>query len=62
MDYYLASVLVFTGILALVLYKDRANVDRKFGIFFMRRTQKGKKFVDALAKASPTFWRLMGDL
>ncbi len=57
--YDLATFLIFILVVGLLIYRDRGKV--KFDkIIFMRRTQKGKNFIDRTAKASPGFWGVLG--
>ena len=58
-DLYTLSVLLFFGILAIVIYSDRKNIDFKY-ILIMRRTKKFRKLIDNIAKASPRFWKIIG--
>jgi membrane-associated protease RseP (regulator of RpoE activity) len=58
-DPYTLSVLLFFGILAIVIYRDRKNIDFKY-ILIMRRTKKFRKLIDNIAKASPRFWKVIG--
>jgi membrane-associated protease RseP (regulator of RpoE activity) len=44
MDLETLSVIVFFGILAIIIYLDRKNIEFKSGLM-MRRTKKGKKFI-----------------
>ncbi|MCX6821843.1 MAG: site-2 protease family protein, partial [Candidatus Aenigmarchaeota archaeon] len=44
MDLETLSVIVFFGILAIIVYLDRKNIEFKSGLM-MRRTKKGKKFI-----------------
>ncbi len=61
MDLYVLSILVFMVFFALVLYRDRKNIEIK-GILIMRKTKKGRKFIDNIAKASPKFWKIFGSI
>ena len=60
-DLYTLSVLLFFGILAIVIYSDRKNIDFKY-ILIMRRTKKFRKLIDNIAKDSPRFWKVIGTL
>jgi hypothetical protein len=44
MDLETLSVIIFFGILAIIVYLDRKNIEFKSGLM-MRRTKKGKKFI-----------------
>ena len=52
-------MLVFIGALAALIYKDRNSVQRQ-SILFYRRTKKGLKFIDSIAKKFPRFWNFYG--
>lgn len=58
-DEYTLSVLLFFSFLAVIIYKDRKNIDIKY-ILFMRRTRKFKRFIDKTAKLFPNFWKILG--
>jgi len=57
---YTISVVIFFGLLALAIYKDRKNIEFKY-ILFVRRTKKGIKFLDRIAKAEK-FWKIFGTI
>ena len=61
LEWYFMSILVFIGIFAVLLFKDRKNVEVK-GIFFIRRTKKGRKLLDKIAGKSPRFWKTVGSI
>jgi membrane-associated protease RseP (regulator of RpoE activity) len=58
-DIYSLSVLLFFLVLAIIIYKDRKNIDFKY-ILIMRRTKKFRNFIDRIAKISPMFWKIFG--
>ena len=58
-DLYTLSVLVFFAFLAVIIYKDRKNIDFKY-ILFMRKTKKFRNLIDSIAKISPRFWKFIG--
>jgi len=60
MDYYILSVLAFFAIVAILIYRDRKNVEIKY-IVFMRRTKRGIKFLDKIAKYK-RFWKIFGTI
>ena len=49
------SFIVFIVTMGLVVYFDRKKMKRD-SVVFIRRTQKGKNFIDKLTKKSPRFW------
>ena len=52
-------MLVFIGALMALIYKDRNSVQRQ-SILFYRRTKKGLKLIDSIAKKFPRFWNFYG--
>jgi membrane-associated protease RseP (regulator of RpoE activity) len=60
-DIYLISVLIFFAILAVIIWRDRKNIEVKY-IVLMRRTKKGKKIIDRIVNISPTFWKIVGTI
>jgi membrane-associated protease RseP (regulator of RpoE activity) len=50
---------VFILAIALVLYRDRKRIVFA-GFAFIRRTERGKKFLDSTSKAHPKFWKAFG--
>jgi len=59
-DIYTSSVIGFFLILAILIYRDRKNIEIKY-ILFMRRTKKGVKFLDKAAKPV-LFWKIVGTI
>lgn len=57
-DLYTLSVLIFFAFLAIIIYKDRKNIDFKY-ILFMRKTKRFRKLIDNIAKISPRFWKIV---
>ncbi len=60
-DLYLLSVLIFFSILAVLIYRDRKNIDIKY-ILFMRRTKKFRNILDRIARKSILFWKIIGTI
>ncbi|MEM5836454.1 MAG: site-2 protease family protein [Candidatus Aenigmatarchaeota archaeon] len=58
MDLYLASILIFALILAILIYRDRKNIEFHY-IILMRRTKTGIKILDKLARPK-LFWKILG--
>ena len=58
-DLYLLSVLVFAAIVAVLLWRDRKNVEQSYGVLFMRRTERFKKTIGKIAGLSPRFWKVL---
>ncbi len=55
----LATFFAFILIIGLFIFRDRKNV--KFDkIVFMRRTSKGRNFIDRVAKSNRGFWKYAG--
>ncbi|MBM3303825.1 MAG: hypothetical protein FJY76_01920 [Candidatus Aenigmarchaeota archaeon] len=59
---YTWSAVIFIIIVALLLFRDRKNVRREQGIFFLRRTQRGRRFLLRLGNSHPLFWKQLGNL
>ena len=51
----------FVLLLAGLIWLDRKSVKRK-SILFFRKTEKGIKEIDKIAKAAPRFWKIYGTL
>lgn len=60
-DLYLLSVIVFFSLLAILIYKDRKNIDFKY-ILFMRRTKRFRNILDKIAKKSILSWKIIGTI
>lgn len=60
--WYPLSVLAFITLLALLLYRDRKKIERKYKVLFIRRTRKGRNFIDRVTLAYPRLWRAVGDV
>ena len=55
MDIYFISVVLFFAVLAVLIYKDRKNIDFKY-IVVMRRTKRFRDLIDKVARISPKWW------
>jgi len=60
-DLYLLSVIIFFLILAILIYRDRKNIDFKY-VLFMRRTKRFRNILDKIAKKSILFWKIVGTI
>jgi len=56
LDISIGAFFVFVLALATLIFKDRRNVKLE-GIVFIRRTQKGRDFIDRSAQSHRSFWR-----
>lgn len=54
---YLLSVVAFFFILAILIYKDRKNIEFKYYLLFMRRTKKFRDIIDSIANRFPGLWK-----
>ena len=52
-------LLIFAALVGIVLFIDRKKVNRHF-IFFYRRTRRGIRYIDQIARAAPQLWRAYG--
>lgn len=59
MDLYLISIMAFFAFLAILIYRDRKNIDFKY-ILVMKRTKRFKDSIDKIARKSPLFWKIIG--
>ena len=57
----LTTFFVFILIIGFLIYRDRRKVKLE-GIVLIRRTQKGRDFIDKTAQKHPSFWKGMGVL
>jgi len=60
MDLYFLSVLIFVLVLAILIYRDRKNIEFQY-ILLMRRTKTGIELLDKLAKPK-IFWKILGSI
>lgn len=60
MDVYMISVLIFIAILALLIYKDRKNIEFRY-FLILRRTKFGIKMLDKIAKPKK-FWKIFSTI
>jgi membrane-associated protease RseP (regulator of RpoE activity) len=58
-DVYFWSVVAFFAILAAIIYKDRKKIKFHNYVLAMRRTKRGRKFIDSVANLSPRGWKLL---
>jgi len=54
----LAAFVIFILVIAFLVYRDRKKVKLQ-GIVLIRRTKKGRTFIDRIAKRNPEFWKSM---
>ena len=57
-DWYWVSLSVFVALVALIFILDRKNVEAQ-GIFFLRKTQHGKKLMISFGERFPRFWKVI---
>lgn len=62
MDLYTASLLALVAAVVAAIYVDRENIECAMGVMLIRRTRRGREFIDSLVGRSPRFWNFMGDL
>lgn len=62
MDWYLVSFIVFVFAAAALVYRNRKSVTNKYYIFYRYDTEKGKDFIDRVAKSHPSLWRFLGNV
>lgn len=60
-DIYLASILIFALLMAVLMYKDRKNIEVKY-VLFTRRTTRFREYIDSIARTSPTIWKVFGTI
>jgi len=60
-DPYLLSVMIFFSFLAVLIYKDRKNIDFNY-VLIMKRTKRFRNILDRIAKKSPSFWKIVGSI
>jgi membrane-associated protease RseP (regulator of RpoE activity) len=60
-DLYFWSVAAFFAALAALIYANRKKIEFHY-VLAMYRTQRGKKFIDDMANASPRFWKIISTL
>lgn len=61
-DLYTLSVLVFAAVIAILIWRDRKNVQWSYGVLFMRRTSRFKKAIGDIAARSPRFWKFLSTI
>jgi len=60
-DLYFWSVAAFFVALAALIFVNRKKIEFHY-VLAMYRTQRGKKFIDDIANASPRFWKIISTL
>lgn len=60
MDLYLTSVIGFIALIAVLLFRDRENIEVKSYLMFVRRTQRGRGLIEKIAKGREWFWNKVG--
>ncbi|MBI4177735.1 MAG: site-2 protease family protein [Candidatus Aenigmarchaeota archaeon] len=58
-DILTLSAVAFFVVVAIIVYVDRKNVEFK-PFMVMRRTKRGIKIIDSVAKSAPRFWNFIG--
>jgi membrane-associated protease RseP (regulator of RpoE activity) len=62
LDPYLLSVLAFVVILAVLIWRDRKNIEWSYYVLFMRRTERFRVGIGRIAGLSPRFWKLLSTI
>lgn len=60
-DLYLLSVIMFFLILAVLIFRDRKNINFNY-FLLMRRTKRFRSILDKIAKKSILFWKIVGTI
>jgi len=61
-DVYLLSVLAFVAVVAYLIWRDRKHIEWSYGVLFMRRTERFKAFIGAIANVSPRAWKVISTI
>lgn len=61
-DLYMLSVAAFFAIVAVLIWRDRANIDWSYGVLFMRRTERFKTTIGNIAAKWPTGWKILSTI
>lgn len=60
-DPYTISVIIFFCFLAVLIYRDRKNIEFHY-IVLIKKTKKGRRFIRRAAKLSPIFWKVFSSI
>ncbi len=60
-DLLTISAVLFLLLMGVLVYRDRKNMEFHY-ILIMRRTRRGIKLIDSIAKRNPRFWNAIGVL
>lgn len=60
-DLLTISAVLFLLLMGVLVYRDRKNIEFHY-ILIMRRTRRGIKLIDSIAKRNPHFWNAIGVL
>ncbi|MFH0889997.1 MAG: site-2 protease family protein [Candidatus Aenigmatarchaeota archaeon] len=58
-DLLTSSAIAFFVIMAILVYTDRKNIEFK-NILLLRRTKRGIRLINSIAKSAPKFWNFVG--
>ena len=61
-DVYLLSVLAFVAVVAYLIWRDRKHIEWSYGVLFMRRTERFKALIGAIANVSPRAWKVISTM
>ena len=61
LDIYTLSIIAFFAVVAILIYKDRKNIEFKY-ILFIRRTKRFRDAIDRVARVSPGFWKAFSSI
>jgi len=61
MNLEILSIIVFFGVLAIIIFRDRKNIEFKFGLI-MRRTNRGKKLIYDFAAKHKKALKIAGNI
>ncbi|MFB6215397.1 MAG: site-2 protease family protein, partial [Candidatus Aenigmatarchaeota archaeon] len=60
MDPYTLSIIIFIGVLALLLFRDRSNIEVSNYVLFIRRTSRGRGLIARVANLNRKLWNYVG--
>lgn len=60
-DAYTLSIIIFITVVAIIVYRDRKNIERQF-ILVLRKTKRGRSLLIKISRSHPLFWKYIGNI
>jgi len=60
-DAYTLSIIIFITVVAIIVYRDRKNIERQF-ILVLRKTKRGRSLLIKISRSHTLFWKYIENI